>query len=434
MAILTVGPGQQYATLPAAIAASQNGDVIQVQAGTYTNEFATITDSITIEGVGGMVNLVATEPPPNEKGILLIGNVTDDPTVTLDNLEFSGAAVSAADGGNGAGVRYQSGNLIMNDCYVHNNQDGILADAYAAGYITITNSEFADNGTTSGLTHNIYISGVGTFTITGSYVTAANTGNEIQSRARVNNVTNNRIVDGPTATASYSINLPNGGVDTVTGNIIEQGPHSQNHQIISFGTAGAYSGSGLTVSDNTIVNDEHVSDASAITNATNIPVYFTDNSVWGLTAAKIVHGTGPVIVSGTTFLTTEPVISTAPPYQTGGSGEVSTDTLVLQLSTDVPKTQFIAWLNGEELGSSQIVNAVQQIPNAVPQSGGAEDFSFSGNWGAGAETLTLENLGGTGASSYVYVADIIYNGVAYPGSSVGLLPGQTETFTVGSHS
>jgi hypothetical protein len=315
MTTLTVGAGEQYATLSAAVAASQNGDVIQVQAGTYTNDFSTITTSITIEGVGGMVNLVATEPPPNEKGILVIGTATSSPTVTLDNIEFSGAAISAADGGNAAGVRYQAGNLTINDCYFHNNQDGLLADADATGSISITNSEFADNGTTSGLTHNIYIGAVGTFSITGSYVTAANTGNEIQSRALVNNITNNRIVDGPTATASYSINLPNGGVDTVSGNTIEKGPNSQNETLISFGASGSvYAGSSLTVSNNTILNDDPDAGARAITNYSTIPVAFTGNSVYGLTAAQI--ATGPASVSGTTYLATEPAISTAPPYAT----------------------------------------------------------------------------------------------------------------------
>ena len=63
--ILTVGAGQQYATIAAAVAAAQDGDVVQVQAGTYVNDFATVTAKITIEGVGGMVNLVATTAPPN---------------------------------------------------------------------------------------------------------------------------------------------------------------------------------------------------------------------------------------------------------------------------------------------------------------------------------------------------------------------------------
>src|SRR5262245_41673463 len=86
MAILTVGAGKQFSTLAAAIGASHNGDVIRVQAGTYTNDFATIDTKITIVGVGGMVNLVATQPPPNGKGILVTN--TD---VTVTNIAFSGA-------------------------------------------------------------------------------------------------------------------------------------------------------------------------------------------------------------------------------------------------------------------------------------------------------------------------------------------------------
>ena len=54
MTILIVGPGKQYATLSAAIGASHNGDTIQVQAGTYTDDFATINTNIDLVGVGGM--------------------------------------------------------------------------------------------------------------------------------------------------------------------------------------------------------------------------------------------------------------------------------------------------------------------------------------------------------------------------------------------
>ena len=96
--IETVGVGQEFATLSAAIAAAANGTIIYVGAGTYTNDFATVTSSISIIGVGGMVNLVATIPPPNLKGILTVDN-----NVTIENVSFSGAAIDAADGGNGAG-------------------------------------------------------------------------------------------------------------------------------------------------------------------------------------------------------------------------------------------------------------------------------------------------------------------------------------------
>ena len=39
MAVLSVGPGKPYSTIATAVAAAQNGDTIEVQAGTYTNQY-----------------------------------------------------------------------------------------------------------------------------------------------------------------------------------------------------------------------------------------------------------------------------------------------------------------------------------------------------------------------------------------------------------
>ena len=313
MATLMVGPGEPYGSLSAAVAAAQNGDTIEVQAGTYTNDFpGTITVNLTIEGVGGLASFVATEPPPNEKGILVIGSGSDSPNVTLDNLEFSGVTISAEDGGNGAGVRYQSGDLTINNSYFHNNQDGLLSNADTLGAIAITNSEFADNGTSNGLTHNIYIGEVGTFSISDSYITAANTGNEIQSRALVDNIVDNNIIDGPTATASYSISLPNGGDALVSGNTIEQGPNSGNPDFIYLGpTSDLYPNSSLSVSDNVFVDDRGKSDDLAIYNQGTVVPSFTDNSIYNMTSAEISNA--PVDESNTTYLTTRPAIA-APPF------------------------------------------------------------------------------------------------------------------------
>src|SRR5262249_7161230 len=115
MAILTVGTGEQFATLKDAVAASHDGDTVYVQAGTYVNDFATISTKIKIIGVGGMAHFVATQSPSNGKAFLV--TQTD---VTIDHLEFSGASVGA---GNGAGIRYEGGKLTITNSYFHDNQD-----------------------------------------------------------------------------------------------------------------------------------------------------------------------------------------------------------------------------------------------------------------------------------------------------------------------
>ena len=87
MSVLTVGSGGEFSTITEAVAASHDGDIVKVQAGTYVNDFPTVSSKISIEGVGGIVQLVATVPPPDGKAILTVN--TD---LVLSNFEISGAA------------------------------------------------------------------------------------------------------------------------------------------------------------------------------------------------------------------------------------------------------------------------------------------------------------------------------------------------------
>src|SRR4051794_24706173 len=138
MAIKTVGIGKQYSTIPGAIAAAQDGDTIQVDAGTYSNQYAHITKNITLEGVGGKVKMTSTGLIPNGKGILIT-----DGNVTINNFEFSGAKVADR---NGAGIRHQTGNLTLSNTGFFNNEDGVLTNNPGVGSVTINNSEFGNNG------------------------------------------------------------------------------------------------------------------------------------------------------------------------------------------------------------------------------------------------------------------------------------------------
>src|SRR3954452_12163634 len=99
MATLTVGAGKQFRRIKAAAAAARSGDVIQIDAGTYTNDFPPKITNVTVEAVGGMAKLVATQPPPNGKAWFVTGG-----NVTLKNLDISGVNVADL---NGAAVRHE---------------------------------------------------------------------------------------------------------------------------------------------------------------------------------------------------------------------------------------------------------------------------------------------------------------------------------------
>lgn len=308
MSTLTVGAGQAYSSLASAVAASRDGDTIAVQAGTYVNDFATVTKKISIVGVGGMANFVATVAPPNGKGILVTQN-----DVTVQNLSFSGATVPD---GNGAGIRYERGNLVVIDSYFHDNQDGILANADPSGTIRIVGSEFSHNGAGDGYTHNLYVGNIASLTIDDSYFHDAVIGHQIKSRAQSTTITNSRIYDG-TGTGSYSIDLPNGGVGVIKNNVIQQGPNSDNSGIIHYGgESAAYAGSSLSVTGNVVLN-ERTSGAVLLSNATTVSAGLSGNSVYGLTQSQI--SSGPATVSGMTYLTSKPTLDTSAPWLDGGT-------------------------------------------------------------------------------------------------------------------
>jgi len=309
MAILTVGPGQQFATLSDAVAASNDGDTIYVQAGTYTDDFAIINTKISIIGVGGMAHFVADEPIPNGKGILVTN--TD---VIVDHLAFSGANVSAALGGNGAGIRYQGGNLMVTNCYFHDNQDGLLGGAFPGGTITIDHSEFGFNGTGDGLTHDLYVGRIDTLQVTHSFLHDAIVGHELKSRADNTIIQNSRIFD-LNSTASYTIDLPNGGAATITGNAIQQGPNSPNSAIISYAeeVVTPLSGSQLLIQHNTIIN-ERTGSAIGVKNTTSTVIaQILDNHFYGFAAGQIV--TGPSTRSGNDFHPSPPPLDTSHPWE-----------------------------------------------------------------------------------------------------------------------
>ena len=303
--VLSVGQGRQFSTIAAAVAASKDGDVVSVDAGTYTNDFATIDTRITLQGVGGMVTMLATVSPPNGKAIFV--TTTD---VTIDRFAFTGVSVPSM---NGSGIRYQGGHLVVTNSHFHNNQQGILSNPDPSGSITIRNTEFAHNGAGNGYSHNLYIGAVGSLTIEGSYFHHAVVGHQIKSRALSTTITDSRIADGPAGTGAYSVDLPNGGRVFLSRNVIEQGPRSGNPVIVAFGAEGnLHPDTSLRMAGNTILNDHPSPSVRLLWNATPVTATLTGNRVFGLSAAQ--HVNGPVSVSGMTTLATRPAFDTSSPW------------------------------------------------------------------------------------------------------------------------
>jgi hypothetical protein len=102
----------------------------------------------------------------------------------------------------------------------------------------------------------MYISNIRKFTLRYSYSHHAIIGHNVKSRAEENHILYNRILDGQDGSASYAIDIPDGGTSYIIGNLIQQGPNTDNSTMVSYAAESARNErSDLYVVNNTLVND-----------------------------------------------------------------------------------------------------------------------------------------------------------------------------------
>jgi hypothetical protein len=282
--ILHVGVGETYASLSAAVAASRDGDTIQLDAGTYVNDSATIHHAVTIEGVGGMAHLQATSNIDNGKAIL----VDAAPSLTIRNLEFSGAQVAE---GNGAAIRYEHGNLVVEGSRFYDNQNGILSAAIADGHATIVGSSFAHNGAGDGQTHGAYFGAIASLTVASSFFQDQNGGSDLKSRAASNLITNSVFADTAQGHTNYQVDLSNGGIDLITANQFVKNADPGNRAFIHFGGEIGDPSGALVAEDNQFTSDRNPS--VAVLNQTSLPVSLSSDS-YSADVAIPIDGAGSV--------------------------------------------------------------------------------------------------------------------------------------------
>jgi hypothetical protein len=172
----------------------------------------------------------------------------------VEHIEFSGAKVPDR---NGAGIRLDGPGLTIRNCHFHHNENGILTAPDPTSDIVIEHSEFAHNGAGDGQSHNLYIGTVRSFALRHSYVHHAVVGHNVKSRALKNIIENNRIMDERDGRSSYAIDLPNGGLSFVVGNVLHQGPNNDNSTMVAYGAEKyRHPSRQLYLFNNTLVNDD----------------------------------------------------------------------------------------------------------------------------------------------------------------------------------
>lgn len=247
--IIEVGPQRAVKTPSEASHLAKDGDVVEIDAGNYFGDVAVWTQSnLTLRAKNGRARLIAQGQSAESKGIWVVRGGK----VNVEGFEFVGATVPD---NNGAGIRFEKGDLIIDNCRFLGNENGILTGGDSNSTLEIYNSEFGNNGYGDGKSHNLYVGAIKSLKVSGSYFHHAKSGHLLKSRASKNLIFYNRLTDEIGGTASYELEFPNGGLAYVVGNLIQQSSLTDNPTVISFGAEGyANAGSRLYLINNTLVD------------------------------------------------------------------------------------------------------------------------------------------------------------------------------------
>lgn len=252
-ATMVVGPGEKITTITEAARLAQDGEVIEIRPGDYHGQpVIWAKNEIIIRGAGGRPVMLADGKSAEGKAIWVVRGGK----VTIQNIEFRGARVASR---NGAGIRFEKGDLTIQSCAFMDNEMGILTANFPEQSLEVVDSEFGDApGHQGDLHHLLYVGGIGKFVLRGSRFSNGYLGHLVKSRARENHILYNMLVDGAGGRASYELEFPNGGLAYVIGNAIGQSAGTDNPTIVAYGAEGRrWPDNALYMAHNTLINDNH---------------------------------------------------------------------------------------------------------------------------------------------------------------------------------
>ena len=228
-----VAPGD---SLAAALRQAGDGDTVELLGGVHRAQAGVVEQArLRIRGRDGAV--LQAEGAHAEGKALLVLRGGD---VHIEGLGFRGARVPD---GNGAGIRFERGRLVLRDCGFFDNQMGLLSGNDGRAELDIEGCRFGDAPVVppgAGLTHLLYVGRIARLRVARCRFAGGRHGHLLKSRAAVNDVLANRLGDGAEGggAASYELEFPNGGRAVVMGNLLVQGPASPNRTLLAFGAEG----------------------------------------------------------------------------------------------------------------------------------------------------------------------------------------------------
>jgi len=245
----------------------RDGSVLEIGAGVYRSPLVVRADGVRIVGHG---HVVFDGAVAQGKGTFVIkGRGT-----RIENIECRNVQVRD---GNGACVRLAGRNLLLEQVYFHSSQEGLLTGS-DPGDVVIRHSFFERLGH-GGRAHGVYQGG-GTLTIERSYVLGSKgQGHEVKSRAQRTTIANS-VIASLTGQDSRLIDLPNGGIVSITDSTLQQGPNSTNRDMVGFALERRpHEDNALEMKRNLIILERNGSNLLLSNNAQGMQADISDNII-----------------------------------------------------------------------------------------------------------------------------------------------------------
>jgi hypothetical protein len=246
-AFTIVETGQAYSSLQDAVAAIGGGQgTIRIAPGRYGD--------CAVQEAGRIAYVAATPGTA-----IFDGGICEDKAILVlrgrsarvEGLIFTHMHVGD---GNGAGIRIEQGDLEVIQAMFVDGQCGILSASDPHGTIRIDHSTFSRLGKEpdGNGAHSVYIGNYGAVSVTHSRFERGTGGHYLKSRSPRIEVLDNSFDDSQGENSNYMIDLPEGAVGRIAGNVFLQGNGKENYStlIAVHAEEGHNPSAGLIIEDN----------------------------------------------------------------------------------------------------------------------------------------------------------------------------------------
>lgn len=259
--------GESYPTLDAAVrAVGDRRATILIAPGTYRECAVQEAGFVTFKAAVPGQAIFERETCEDKAALVLRGRGS-----IVDGLVFRGYSVND---GNGAGIRIETGDLLVVNSMFLDSQEGILGGNPSRQKITIDRSTFSGLGQCDeavNCSHSIYLANQGEVIITRSRFERGTGGHYVKLRVPNIQILDSSFDDSQGHDTNYMVDLSEGGTGLIARNIFVQGPNKENGSglIVVAAEGKTYSSAGLRVEDN---------EASMAPGATGNPAFVADLS------------------------------------------------------------------------------------------------------------------------------------------------------------